>query len=330
MRLLLTTPAYFIGSFFDLLAADAVDAADVFVRVLKTVDEEIACREAQTELQQRARNTQIKDRMREQCMPQLVDTCLNIVESASADTAHVPLARSCLDVLSTFTWWVDLSLIACDRFLALLAKFLSNEDLRISAANNLHAIVCKQMQPEEKMPLLQRLELLPLLQTGAALVDEACVSEHENFIGRLAALTTAFATECMNCSDLMHGRGGGVPDDADRFLLGCVPLVGMYMNALGHGDSSSCCVKFLQNYFNRLRRVAGRDPSAAQPHIGHVRPLVPVLVNKMMFPLDFSFDKGGEDEVEFVGRRKELCVLFRTAAAIDETAALQVMRASKV
>jgi hypothetical protein len=55
-------------------------------------------------------------------------------------------------------------LLQCDRFLALLVKFLYNEDLRLSAANNLWSIVCKQMQPEQKMALLQRLELLPLLQ----------------------------------------------------------------------------------------------------------------------------------------------------------------------
>jgi hypothetical protein len=294
----------------------------VFVRTLQVVDEEVACREAQNDLQRRARNTRIKDRMREQCVPQLVDACLTIVESASADPELVSLARSALGVLSSFTWWVDLQLIACDRCLAMLSKFLGNEDFRVAAANNLHSIVCKQMPPEDKMPLLQRLQLLPLLQSSAAMVRDSGAAQDADFVGRLAALTAAFASECMDCSDRLHGRPG-LPEEPDCFLLGCVPLVGIYVNVLDHGPSCACCLAFVQLYLNRLRRVRLRDAAAAGPHMEHVPPLINVIVGKMMYPVDFHFDQPGEDETDFLACRRDLCVLFRTAASIDETAALQ-------
>ena len=49
--------------FHDMLSfvASCQHSADVFVRVLQVVDEEIACREAQEDLAIRARNTRIKD-----------------------------------------------------------------------------------------------------------------------------------------------------------------------------------------------------------------------------------------------------------------------------
>ena len=313
--------------FHDLIAAvpRGHHVADVFIRTLRCVDEEIGCREAQADLQQRARNTIIKDTMRQECMPLLIDACFTIIESASGESALTPLARSCLEIVPAYTSWISLDLIACDRFLQMLLKFLSVEDLREAAADNLHAIVCKQMPPEDKLPLLQRLQLLPLLQEGARLVQEGAAVEHVTFVAQLASLTSAFATECMDCSDRLYSRAG-MPEEADRFLLACVPLVLTYMSALDHGPSSACCVEFLQEYLNRLRKVCGRKQAAESvtaPHVELVAPLVDVLYSKMMYQADFSFDHPAEDETDFLARRKELCVLYRTAACIDEAAALQ-------
>jgi hypothetical protein len=313
--------------FHDLVSAVPLGhhVADLFIRTLKCVDEEIACREAQENFELRARNTVIKDSMREDCMPQLIDACFTIVESTSGTPEHMPLARSCLEIIPAYTTWVGLDLIACDRFLSKLLQFLSEEELRVAAADNLHAIVCKQMAPEDKLPLLQRLQLLPLLQAGASLVQEGAAVDHEAFVAKLAALTSAFASECMDCSDQLYGRAG-MPEEADRFLLGCVPLVYVYMNALDHGPSSACCVTFLQEYLNRLRKVCGRKQAAASvtaPHVELLAPLVDMLYSKMLYPADFKFGNPAEDENDFLERRKELAVLFRTAASINEVVALQ-------
>eukprot|EP01052_Picozoa_sp_SAG31_P000762 SAG31_NODE_22_length_33849_cov_13.713096_10_plen_951_part_00 len=294
-------------------------AADIFVRVLRVVDDEVACREAQEDLTMRARNTQIKDMMREQCLPQVIDTCFSIIESAGENPAMLPLATSCLDVIPRYTAWVDLGLIACQRFLTMLAHYLSDAGLREGAATNLLAIVSKQMAADAKLPLLRQLELIPLLQAGAALLEGPAADEHAGFIGRMAALTTAFATECMTCVDRV--RSGGA-EEADQFLLGCVPLVATYMRAMDTGVESQCCVTFLQLYLNRLRKMKSRNPAAAAPHIERVGLLMTVLQEKIAYPADFDFKDPGDDEAAFIRRRKEICVLFRTAADIDQATAL--------
>ena len=299
--------------------------ADVYIRTLRVIDDEVASREAQEDFELRARNTVIKDTMRETAMPQLIDACFTIVESTSGVPEHVQLAKDCLEIIPAYTTWISLGLIACDRFLSKLLDFLSDENLQEAAADNLHAIVCKQMAPEEKLPLLQRLQLLPLLQQGCSVVQEGRAAGQERFVEKLAKLTSAFASECMDCSDRLHGRPG-MPEEADRFLLGCVPLVYVYMNALDHGDSSRCCVIFLQEYLNRLRKVCGRKQAAESvtaPHVELLAPLVEMLYGKILYPLDFDFDSPSEDENDFMQRRRELAVLFRTAASINEVVALQ-------
>lgn len=306
--------------FHDLLSfvSTGQHAADIFIRVLRVVDDEIACREAQEELATRARNTRVKDMMREECMPLIVDACFSIVESARENPALVPLAAACLDVIPSYTAWIDLSLIACERFLGVLSHYLSDNTLREGAASNLLAIVVKQMQPEAKLPLLRQLELIPLLQSGAALLDGPPSPELVGFIGGLATLTTAFATESMTCIDRL--RAGA--EDAEQFLLGCVPLICTYMRAMDSGPESQCCVAFLQVYLNRVRKMKSRNPDAAAPHIAVVGPLIAVLEEKIAYPVDFDFADPGEDEETFVARRKELCMLFRTSADIDQAAAL--------
>ena len=211
----------------------------------------------------------------------------------------------------------DLGLIACERFLGLLAHYMSDAALREGAAENLLAIVCKQMAPEAKLPLLRQLELIPLLQAGAALLDTGLPSDElAGFVGSMAALTTAFATECMTCIDRLRGGGGG-GEEAEQLLLGCVPLVATYMQAMGSGPESQCCTTFLQVYLNRVRKLKARNPAAAAAHIERVGALVPVLQQKIAYPSDFDFEDPGDDEALFVARRKEICVLFRTAADID-------------
>eukprot|EP01051_Picozoa_sp_SAG22_P015360 SAG22_NODE_1994_length_3189_cov_3.276375_2_plen_910_part_01 len=300
-------------------------AADIFVRVLQVVDDEVACREAQEDLAVRARNTRVKDMMRQECMPLIVDACFSIVESARENPAMGSVAAACLDVIPAYTAWIDLGLITCERFLGTLSHYLSDPALREGAAQNYNAIVCKQMAPDAKLQLLRQMELIPLLQAGADLLGGggSVGPELAGFVASLASLTTAFATECMTCIDRIRGAA----DDAEQFLLGCVPLIATYMRAMDHGPESQCCVAFLSTYLNRVRKMKSRNrtPSrspATAPHIERVGPLVAMLQDKISYPADFDFESPGDEEEAFIARRKDLVVLFRTCADLDQAAAL--------
>lgn len=65
-------------------------------------------------LQEARRNTLIKDTMREQCIPSLVESWYQILHSYQYTNSEV--LCQCLEVVGAYVSWIDLSLIANDRY----------------------------------------------------------------------------------------------------------------------------------------------------------------------------------------------------------------------
>lgn len=64
-------------------------------------------------LQETRRNTLIKDRMREQSIPSLVESWFQILQTYQQ--SHPELTCQCLEVVGAYVSWIDLNLIANDR-----------------------------------------------------------------------------------------------------------------------------------------------------------------------------------------------------------------------
>lgn len=73
-------------------------------------------------LQEIRRNTLIKDNMRETCIPALVESWYQILQTYQS--SHSELTCQCLEVVGAYVSWIDLNLIANDR---------SEQEPRISA-----------------------------------------------------------------------------------------------------------------------------------------------------------------------------------------------------
>lgn len=63
--------------------------------------------------QETRRNTLIKDGMREQCIPHLVESWFQILQTYQQ--SHPELTCQCLEVVGAYVSWIDLNLIANDR-----------------------------------------------------------------------------------------------------------------------------------------------------------------------------------------------------------------------
>lgn len=63
--------------------------------------------------QETRRNTLIKDGMREQCIPALVESWFQILQTYQH--THSELTCQCLEVVGAYVSWIDLNLIANDR-----------------------------------------------------------------------------------------------------------------------------------------------------------------------------------------------------------------------
>lgn len=62
------------------------------------------------------RNTLIKDAMREQCVPSLVESWFQILHAYQR--SHPELTCQCLEVVGAYVSWIDLGLIANQRWVA--------------------------------------------------------------------------------------------------------------------------------------------------------------------------------------------------------------------
>lgn len=63
--------------------------------------------------QETRRNTLIKDSMRGQCIPHLVESWFQILHTYQQ--SHPELTCQCLEVVGAYVSWIDLNLIANDR-----------------------------------------------------------------------------------------------------------------------------------------------------------------------------------------------------------------------
>ena len=61
----------------------------------------------------------------------------------------------CLDVIGKYITWIDIGLIANDKFVPVLLKFMTMPLLRESACDCIHDIMNKGMDPVAKTKLVQ-------------------------------------------------------------------------------------------------------------------------------------------------------------------------------
>lgn len=64
----------------------------------------------------------IKDGMREQCIPNLVESWFQILQTYQQ--THPELTCQCLEVVGAFVSWIDLNLIANDRSVTEIIVFI--------------------------------------------------------------------------------------------------------------------------------------------------------------------------------------------------------------
>eukprot|EP00966_Prymnesium_polylepis_P080781 1871772-Prymnesium_polylepis.2 len=80
----------------------------------------------------------VKDGMRENCMPQIADAWYSILQLHGTAPS---LVASCLNTLSQFVSWVDITLVTHERFMRLLVPFMRTPALHEGACGCLTEIV---------------------------------------------------------------------------------------------------------------------------------------------------------------------------------------------
>uniref|UniRef100_A0A674B933 Exportin-T n=1 Tax=Salmo trutta TaxID=8032 RepID=A0A674B933_SALTR len=299
--------------FYDLLSLVGLNphGVDVYLRTLMAIDAEVVDRDILHSPEEVRRNTLIKDSMREQVIPSLVESWYQIL--GTYQQSHPEITCQCLEVVGAYVSWIDLNLIANDRFVNLLLSQMSVEDLREEACECLFEIVNKGMDPTDKTKLVE--SLCQVLQSAGFFN----VEEDVDFLAKFSRLVNGMG-QSLVLSWTKLAKGGEVKDAAES-LSAIEAKVPLLLQLLVHDDDdiSANIVGFCYDYLNVLKQVRYDYLDVLKQAI------MLAVMKKLTYDEEYNFDNEGEDEAMFVEYRKQLKMLLDRLAQVSPELLLEAV-----
>lgn len=282
-------------------------AVDMYLRILKAIDEEVVDRDVIRSAQEAERNTKIKDTMRDNCITELVDSWYQILKTY--ENSLPSLICLCLDVIGAYIEWIDIGLIANEKFISLLLRYMSVEVLRESACDCMHEIIIKGMEPVAKQELVESL-LSVLEKSGVLQLQE---DEDADFLAKLAKLMGAAGTQLLNSYNKLTKSGD--TEAAAKCLCSAEEKLPYLFKFLDHDDDdvSQNVSGFGYSYLAVLKQMS----NISEQQKANLRGILHVIIKKMKYDESYNFEHEGEDEVMFIEYRKEMKILFDNIAQLD-------------
>ncbi|KAI9101118.1 armadillo-type protein [Phlyctochytrium arcticum] len=279
---------------------------DSFLRISAAIHEEVASLLIQRDTKETARNTFIKDTMRENAIPRLVSVWGEILMKGYQSDADV--ANMCLTIFAHYVTWIDINLVVNENFISGLYQFLSMEPLRMAACECLTEIVGKGMKPSDKLSLIQALNVTSLLNS--------LESDQEEFAEQVAKLINVLGVELCKCWEAPETR-----DTSANLLQQVFPHLVKYLGN-EYDDTSTLLFPYLQAYTDVIKQCMKSGGSAARSQYNE--PLVALLRTiflKMKYDEEEDHDFGpqaGELDALFHDMRKNMKKHVIAIAQIDE------------
>ncbi|TNM91451.1 exportin-T isoform X1 [Takifugu flavidus] len=304
--------------FFDVLSLVGLNpnGVDIYLRTLMAIDAEVVDRDILHSLEETRRNTLIKDGMREQCIPHLVESWFQILQTYQQ--SHPELTCQCLEVVGAYVSWIDLNLIANDQFVNLLLGQMSMEELREEACDCLLEIVNKGMDPLDKTKLVE--SLCRVLQSAGFFNVEQ--EEDVDFLAKFSRLVNGMGQNLV-LSWTKLAKAGHVKD-ASETLQAVEAKVPLLLQLLVHEDDdiSTNVVGFCYEYLHVLKQL----PQLTDQQKSNVEAIMLAVMKKLKYDDEYNFENEGEDEAMFVEYRKQLKMLLDRLAQVSPELLLEAVR----
>jgi len=289
----------FFRDIFDVMKAGSVDEqskavlVEMLLLILLELDATIVCRAAHRSVTDQAHAQRVKDAMRLDCIESIVDAWYSLLVTYAQNNQEI--TNLVLDNISRYIYWIDLKLIANDRFVPLIFQFLTAENLRVMAARCLYGMAEKGMPAEEKLQLLANLNLRNLVVN--------VTTDDVEFMEELAYLVDSIGSSAVVC---VRHQDAAVCKQGVRILDEMLGLLFMYM-ANEYDDVSQKTFNFADAYLDLLREKDSLSPNELE----HVKRLFLICSQKAQFLPDFVFGQNRDDEHEFDVYRRALKHTFQ-------------------
>uniref|UniRef100_A0A8C4S6B5 Exportin-T n=1 Tax=Erpetoichthys calabaricus TaxID=27687 RepID=A0A8C4S6B5_ERPCA len=305
--------------FFDILSVAGLNprGVDLYLRILMAIDAEVVDRDIvhSSEVMFCGLNTLIKDTMREQCIPNLVESWYQILHTYQHSNSE--LTCQCLEVVGAFVSWIDLNLIANERFVNMLLSHMSVEVLREEACDCLLEIINKGMDPVDKTKLVE--SLCQVLQTAGFFNIEQ--EEDVDFLARFSKLVNGMGqslviswTKLVKLGDMKNAQ------ETLQAIQAKVPLM---LQLLVHEDDdiSLNIIGFCYDYLHVLKQLSVLTDQQKT----NVEAIMLAVMKKLTYDDEYNFENEGEDEAMFVEYRKQLKLLLDRIAQVSPELLLEAV-----
>ncbi|GAA5810830.1 hypothetical protein MFLAVUS_004257 [Mucor flavus] len=284
-------------------------AADFFLRLCISIDEEIARMDIPRSREEVIRNTNIKDAMRLGDIQLLASFWFELLQEFRSTNPSI--AQLALKNIGSYIAWMDISLVVNDQVMNVLYELLADSNLRIPACECLADVISKGMLPMDKLNMLQMLNITNML-TRLDLSDP-------EFVEYVARLINALGTElCKIYAET------SLPVEGKTTAWSMIEQVTPYLLqflANEFDDTSSAVFPFVNDMLYIYKRQKKQQQSLSQGQHEFLVSLLNVVVVKLRYDDETEWD-ADEDEPEeealFFEMRKNLRIFAEHIAMINE------------
>ncbi|XP_021716530.1 exportin-T-like [Chenopodium quinoa] len=283
---------------------------DMFCRLLIALDDELISLDYPRNADEVAVAGRVKDKMREQCVPQIVRVWYQIIMTYKNSDSE--LCASVLDSMRRYISWIDIGLIANQMFIPLLFELILvdgfPEQLRSAAAGCVLAVVMKRMDSQAKLNLLKSLQINRVF----GLINEETDVE---LLSSIATLLTGYAAEVLECAKRLNSEEG--KRVSSELLEEVLPSV-FYVMRRSEVDATFNTVQFLSGYVATMKNLS----PLTEKQMVHVSQILEVIRAQICYDpiyrhhLDVLDKIGMEEEDRMLEYRKDLLVLLRSVGRV--------------
>ncbi|KAG5437058.1 hypothetical protein PCANB_001179 [Pneumocystis canis] len=282
-------------------------AAEFYLKILLSIDEEIADQLVPREPNQIHRNNSLKDKIRQNDMHHLTESWYRLM--IEYQQINKDIVELCMKVISKYVSWIDISLIVNNSYMSFIFRLLDDQQLRSIACETLVEIVRK------KMKHIDKLELIFLLNISDH-ISKLNLTDDPDFIENVAELVNSQASEliCI-CSDDSLTKETYLK--AKSLLFNMVPFILRFLSDK-YNNISSAVFPALTDLLALIRKQNKKDQIKSSE-----QNLLESILNALMIKTKYdessnwSNDIQTNENVEFLEMRKKLKIFQNTIGSIN-------------
>mmetsp|Transcript_29813 Transcript_29813/g.55032 ORF Transcript_29813/g.55032 Transcript_29813/m.55032 type:complete len:1030 (+) Transcript_29813:29-3118(+) len=337
-------PAAWPGGWRDLIAL--LDSGpillDLFLKVLVIFDQEVLSHEAPRNEEERNLSQLIKGAMKEGDLGHLVECWYKILVTFQGTAPE--LVTDCLRVIAAYSVWIEVSLVANERFFDAFCNLISEAGPSSKeACDCLGAIIEKKLEPAKKVHMLTELSVLQRLH--GCLHSDASVVVDLALIEKEAELANSLAEAVLEAYEELRWQpareAAALAEAAWELITALMPSIFRFF-AHEEFQMADSVEPFLTQLFTKVKAYtanASADPDLGPCHVvsqEQMRPIMrqtlQLIVRRIVYPDWFQHNdvscEDDEQHLNFLEFRRSLTKMYKRIFTLEEQMGLEFVQAS--